>query len=162
MKLTIFFLSTIVFCSCNTTSVNYYIVRHAEKAIADSTVKSSDVPLSEEGKKRAENLKTQLQNKNIKFIFSTNTVRTKTTAGPLSKQTGIPIKIYDGSDTGFVQTLKNLKGNVLVIGHSNTVDDVVNGLIGKPALNDLPENQFGDLFIVHKKGNDFSYETSHY
>jgi hypothetical protein len=58
--------------------------------------------------------------------------------------------------------LKNLKGNVLVIGHSNTVDDVVNGLIGKPALNDLPENQFGDLFIVHKKGNDFSYETSHY
>ena len=162
MKRIIFFLTTIVFCSCNTTSVDYYIVRHAEKAIVDSTVKSSDVPLSEEGKKRAENLKTQLQDKNINFIFSTNTIRTKATAEPLSKQTGIPIQIYDGSDTGFVQTLKNLKGNVLVIGHSNTVDNVVNALVGKPVLNDLPETQFGDLFIVHKKGNDFSYETSHY
>ena len=162
MKQIIFFFTTIVFCSCNTTSVNYYIVRHAEKAIADSTVKSSDVPLSEEGKKRAENLKTQLQDKNIKFIFSTNTVRTKATAEPLSEQTGIPIQIYDGSDTGFVQTLKNLKGNVLVIGHSNTVDDVVNELVGKPVLNDLPENQFGDLFIVHKKANNFSFETAHY
>ena len=162
MKRIIFFLATIVFCSCNTTSVNYYIVRHAEKAIVDSTVKSSDVPLSEEGKKRAENLKTQLQDKDIKFIFSTNTVRTKATAEPLSKQTGIPIQIYDGSDTGFVQTLKNLKGNVLVIGHSNTVDNVVNGLVGKQVLNDLPENQFGDLFIVHKKANNFSFETAHY
>ena len=162
MKRIIFFLTTIVFCSCSSTSVNYYIVRHAEKAIVDSTVKSSDVPLSEEGKKRAENLKTQLQDKDIKFIFSTNTVRTKATAEPLSKQTGIPIQIYDGSDTGFVQTLKNLKGNVLVIGHSNTVDNLVNALVGKPALNDLPENQFRDLFIVHKKGNSFSYETGHY
>ena len=162
MKRIIFFFTIIVFCSCSSASINYYIVRHAEKAIVDSTVKSSDVPLSEEGKKRAENLKTQLQDKNIKFIFSTNTVRTKATAEPLSEQTGIPIQIYDGSDTGFVQTLKNLKGNVLVIGHSNTVDDVVNGLVGKPALNDLPENQFGDLFIVHKKGNNFSYEAAHY
>jgi phosphohistidine phosphatase SixA len=162
MNRIIFFLATIIFCSCSSASINYYIVRHAEKAIVDSTVKSSDVPLSEEGKKRAENLKTQLQDKNIKFIFSTNTVRTKATAEPLSKQTGIPIKIYDGSDTGFVQTLKNLKGNVLVIGHSNTVDDVVNELVGKPVLNDLPENQFGDLFIVHKKANNFSFETAHY
>ena len=162
MRRIFFLLTIIVFCSCTTTSVNYYIVRHAEKAIVDSTVKSSDVPLSENGAKRAENLKTQLQDKDIKFIFSTNTIRTKSTAEPLSKQTGIPIKIYDGSDTGFVQMLKNLKGNVLVIGHSNTVDNIVNQLVGKQVLNDLPENQFGDLFIVHKKGNSFSYETAYY
>jgi phosphohistidine phosphatase SixA len=137
-------------------------VRHAEKAIVDSTVKSSDVPLSEQGTNRAENLKIQLQDKNIKFIFSTNTIRTKATAEPLSKQTGIPIEIYDGSDTSVVQRLKNLKGNVLIIGHSNTVDNLVNGLVGKQVLNDLNENQFGDLFIVHKKGNNFSFETAHY
>src|SRR5688572_25444174 len=117
MKQIIFFVVTAVFCSCGTASISYYIVRHAEKAIVDSTVKSSEVPLSEEGAKRAVELKNQLQNKDVKYIFSTNTVRTKTTAEPLSKTINVPIQVYSGTDTGFVDNLKNLKGNVLVVGH---------------------------------------------
>ena len=162
MKQIIFFVVTAVFCSCGTASISYYIVRHAEKAIVDSTVKSSEVPLSEEGAKRAVELKNQLQNKDVKYIFSTNTVRTKTTAEPLSKTINVPIQVYSGTDTGFVDNLKNLKGNVLVVGHSNTVDDLVNGLLGKPVLKDLPESQFGDLFIVRKKNNNTTYEVGHY
>jgi 2,3-bisphosphoglycerate-dependent phosphoglycerate mutase len=139
MKPIILFLITIVFSSCLTTTTNYYIVRHAEKETVDSSIKSSDVPLSEEGKKRAEALKNQLQDKSIKYIFSTNTTRTKATAHPLSETIQIPVEIYNGGDTGFVSTLKKLNGNVLVVGHSNTVDDVVNGLLGKQVLKDLPE-----------------------
>ena len=138
----------------------YYLVRHAEKAIADSTIKSSDVPLSEQGVKRAESLKDKLASKAIKHIFSTNTVRTKATVEPLSKLLNISIEIYSGTDTGFVGRLKNLDGDVLVVGHSNTVDDVVNGLMGQPVLKDLPETEFGDLFIVRKKKNDVSFERA--
>ena len=158
MKQFFFFLITIAFYSCSTTTTNYYIVRHAEKATVDSTIKSSDVPLSEQGVKRAESLADKLKNKSIKYIFSTNTVRTKATAEPLSKLLGVPAEIYNGSDTGFVQRIKSLNGNVLVVGHSNTVDDLVNGLLGKTVLKDLSENQFGDLFIVHKKNHKLTYE----
>src|SRR5688572_18451737 len=107
MKQFFFFLITIAFYSCSTTTTNYYIVRHAEKATVD-TVKSSDVPLSEQGVKRSESLAGKLQDKSIKHIFSTNTVRTKTTAEPLSKLLGVPVETYNGSDTGFVQRIKNL------------------------------------------------------
>jgi broad specificity phosphatase PhoE len=162
MKRLILFILTISFYACSVQSVDYYIVRHAEKAIVDSSVKLSDVPLSGNGLKRAEELKTQLKNKGIKFIYATNTVRTKATVQPLSNAIGIPIQVYDGGDTNFIERLKNLDGNVLIVGHSNTVDDVVNGLMGKPLLKDLPEGQFGDLFIVHKKGNNFTYEVGHY
>lgn len=159
----IFFLAiTIGFCSCGISNITYYIVRHAEKAVVDSTVKLSDVPLSEQGAKRAGQLKTKLENKNVKYIFSTNTVRTKATAEPLSITINVPIQIYNGTDTGFVQKLKHLNENVLVVGHSNTVDDLVNGLLGKPVLKDLTESQFGDLFIVHKKKNKFTYEGGRY
>jgi broad specificity phosphatase PhoE len=162
MRRFILFILTISFYACSVQTVDYYIVRHAEKAIVDSTVKSSDVPLSANGMKRAEELKTQLKDKGIKFIYSTNTVRTKATVQPLSKAIGVPIQLYDGGDTNFVKRLKNLDGNVLIVGHSNTVDDVVNGLMGKPLLKNLPESQFGDLFIVHKKGDNFAYEVGHY
>ena len=158
MKHFFFFLITVTFYSCSTTTTNYYIVRHAEKATVDSTIKSSDVPLSAQGLIRAESLADKLKDKSIKHIFSTNTVRTKTTAEPLRKLLGVPVEIYNGADTGFVQRLKNSNGSVLIVGHSNTVDDLVNGLLGKTVLRDLPESDFGDLFIVHRKKNNFSYE----
>ena len=157
MKQFFFFLITVVFYSCSTTTTNYYIVRHAEKATVDSTIKSSDVPLSGQGLKRAESLKEKLKDESIKHIFSTNTVRTKSTAEPLSKLLGVPVEIYNASDTGFVQRLKNLNENALIVGHSNTVDDLLNGLLGKTILKDLPDSQFGDLFIVSRKKDNFTY-----
>ena len=157
-----FLLISIVFCACTTNTVDYYIVRHAEKAAVDSTIKSSDVPLSELGKKRAEGLKKELENKGITYIYSTNTIRTKATAEPLSKTIRIPVEIYDGNDTGFIETLKSLQGNVLIVGHSNTVDDIVNGLAGKSLLKDLKDSQYGELFIVHKKGNHIDYEVKRF
>ncbi len=159
MKQILFFLATITFFSCSTTTTNYYIVRHGEKAAVDSIIKSSDVPLSVQGKRRAEALKDQLLNKKIKYIFSTNTIRTMATALPLSDAIGVPVQIYSGTDTGFVRTLKNLNENILIVGHSNTVDDLVNGLLGKEVFKDLPDSRYGDLFIVHKKKNKFTYDV---
>ncbi len=156
----ILFLFLIVLAtSCSTT---YYVVRHAEKEAAAPNM-TSDVELSAAGKERAQALKNQLEGKKIKQIFSTNTIRTKTTAQPLSDATGIAIQVYDPRDTAFVTRIKNAgNGNVLIVGHSNTVDDLVNKFIDKNELKDLPDTQYGDLFIIKKKGNKYSYSTSHF
>jgi phosphohistidine phosphatase SixA len=159
MNKIIFLLLLIICSSCTTT---YYIVRHAEKEAAAPNM-TSDVALSDVGKQRAEALKSELGNKKIKQIFSTNTVRTKATAQPLSDLLGLPIQVYEAKDTTFVTKLKSgEKGNVLIVGHSNTVDDLVNQFLNRKQLSDLPDTQYGDIFIIKRKGNNYSYTTGHF
>ncbi|HLF45078.1 MAG TPA: histidine phosphatase family protein, partial [Chitinophagaceae bacterium] len=78
------FLFIIFYSSC--TSVKYYVVRHAEKATAsEGTVMSTpnDPPLSSAGKVRAIELGEVLKSRQIMNIYSTNTIRTISTAQPL-------------------------------------------------------------------------------
>jgi 2,3-bisphosphoglycerate-dependent phosphoglycerate mutase len=146
--------------SCKTTT--YYIVRHAEKETTNTM--TSDVPLSEAGRQRAQALKDLLQNEHIKTIYSTNFIRTRSTAQPLSDALHIPIQTYEVRDTGFVRTIKNTTtGNMLIVGHSNTVDDLVNGLMGsKEVQGDLPDSEYGDLFVVKRKGKKYSFVKKHF
>lgn len=160
----IFFIAALFLLSCKATT--YYVVRHAEKATAttmSNTSMKSDVPLSEAGKQRAEVLKTLLQKEKIRHIFSTNYVRTKSTAQPLADAINVPIEIYDPKDSTFISKLKSLDGNILIVGHSNTVDDLVNELSGKTEINgDLPDSAYGDLVVVRKKGNKITFERKHF
>lgn len=159
IRLTLFLGIILILQAC--ASSHYYIVRHAEKESA--VMSNPDVPLSTAGKERAEALKLKLANKNINQIFSTNTLRTKSTAQPLSDAINIPIQTYDPRDTVFINNIKlNSKGNVLIIGHSNTVDDIVNRFLMRQELTDLPESQYGDLFIVKRKGKKYSFEKQRF
>lgn len=151
MKAGTMLLLVMLLCSCSTTK--YVIVRHAEKETAP--VMTADVPLSDKGKQRATALKDALLQQKIKHIFSTNFKRTVGTAQPLSDATGVSIQRYDAVDPDFISLLKHLHGNTLVVGHSNTVDDLVNGLTGKKLLQDLPDTAYGDLFIVTKRGKKY-------
>ncbi len=122
---------------------------------------TSDVPLTPAGEQRAQHLKDLLLNKGVKYIFSTPTMRTRSTAGPLSDLTGVPVQLYAPRDTMnlFVQRVRSLRnGNVLIVGHSNTVDDLVNSFTGKILLTDLPETEYDNLFILHRKGNIYRLE----
>jgi 2,3-bisphosphoglycerate-dependent phosphoglycerate mutase len=159
--LTIFCLVMLI-SSC--TKTTYYIVRHAEKATASPGM-SSDVPLSEAGVQRAEKLKELLKDKNIGSIFSTQTIRTTSTAKPLSEAMNIPIEIYNPRDTSaaFINQLKTIqRKNVLVVGHSNTVDDIVNKLMGSILLTDLQETEYNNLFIVKRSGKKYSLKKMKY
>ena len=142
----------------------YYIVRHAEKVVTDSaSMMNSDPPLSAEGKKRATALRDFLRKKQIAYIYSTNTIRTRSTAEPLSKAINIPIQTYGPTpDAAFINQLKALKGNALVVGHSNTVDDIVNGLCGKQFLNDLPDAAYDNLFIVTNHNGQYELRQEKY
>jgi broad specificity phosphatase PhoE len=124
---------------------------------------TTDVPLSEQGKQRAMALKDLLLTQKIKHIFSTDYKRTMATAQPLAAASGIPILPYQATDTLFVGRLKRITaGNVLVVGHSNTVDDLVNGLTGKSDLQDLQDSQYGDLFIIKKRLNKYRFSRSRF
>ncbi len=145
-----------VFVSCKSTT--YFIVRHAEKE--GGTMMLSDPPLTTEGEKQAADLKNFLQNKSIKTIYSTNYARTIATAEPTRKLFGVNLKIYDPrKNEELVEELKKVgDGNVLVVGHSNTVDDVVNGLLGNATMKDLDDSEYGNVFIVRKKGSSYTFE----
>ncbi len=159
MRLFLLFAFLFFFASCSTT--NYYIVRHAEKAPSDGAM-TSDVPLSAEGEARAAALVDVLKNKKIETIYATPYKRTQGTVQPLSVSIGVPIQTYDPRDTSFVRKLKASNNHVLIAGHSNTVDDIVNGISGQKLLQDLPETQYGDLFIVKKKGSKYKLEQSRF
>jgi broad specificity phosphatase PhoE len=149
----------ISFSSCSTT---YYVVRHGEKEAAAANM-SSDVSLSPAGQERAQALKNALKSKHIQYVYSTNTIRTKSTARPLAETLGVNLETYDPRDTLFVSRVKDRgKGNVLIVGHSNTVDDIVNRFVGKNVLTDLPETSYGDLFIIKRKKKKYTYTISHF
>ena len=118
---------------------------------------SSDPGLTPEGEKQAQDLKNYLQGKNIKAIYSTNYIRTKSTAQPTSDLFGVPVKIYNPAQTTqLLDSLKGFKsGNVLIVGHSNTVDDIVNRLTGEAQLSDLPDSAYNNIYVVNRKGNKF-------
>lgn len=164
MYKSILFIAFLFLTSCKATT--YYIVRHAEKETSTTmsgTNLSGDVPLSAAGKQRAEALKVLLQKENIRHIFSTNYIRTKSTAQPLADAIHVPVEIYNPRDSTFPTKLRSLNGNILIVGHSNTVDDLVNALSGKQEIaGDLPESDYGDLFIVKKKGKKISFERKHF
>lgn len=165
-----YILGIFVFClySCGNT---YYIVRHGEKAPVppgSTQQAASDPPLSDSGEARAIALRERLKNKSVEHIFSTNYKRTVSTVLPLNERLkNVTIELYsprkDSLDP-FITKLKSIrKGNVVIAGHSNTVDDIVNRLTGESNIpSDLDESQYDNLFIVKRKGKRFVYRQEKY
>jgi phosphohistidine phosphatase SixA len=153
--------------SCGNT---FYIVRHAEKVTAKPGEKMMDnnPPLTEDGQRRALALKQLLSGKNVKHFYSTNTIRTISTITPLKEQfLNTTIQIYSSkpdSMDAFIQLLRSIKkGNVLIAGHSNTVDDIANKLCGKTEISaDLKDSEYDNLFEVKRKGNKFTFKRTKY
>ena len=153
----------VVVASCSTQ--RYYIVRHAEKAVLsrDSAgMMTSNPPLSEAGKVRSFVLRNELAQKHIRHIYSTSTLRTTSTAEPLSQEERIPIEIYSNVDS-LIHLLHSLKGNVLIIGHSNTVDDIVNKLSGRKDIPaDLKDSEYDNLFMLKGEKGKLQFTRKKY
>lgn len=162
-----FFALCIMLTSCSHT---YYVVRHAEKAVPSPGITMStpnDPPLSAAGEQRAQALKEVLKDKKIEYVFSTNTVRTRNTAEPLRSYRALNLQTYGPMpDSVFIRQLKALKHNTLVVGHSNTVDDIVNGLTNAATIPaDLQDSEYDNLFVITYKrflGTKIKYERRKY
>lgn len=140
-----------------------YIVRHAEKTVPGANM-SGDVPLAPAGEERARALRETLRDKKIGLIYSTNTIRTKSTARPTAELFGLDIITYTAQpDSAFIALLRSARKNVLVVGHSNTVDDIANKLCGRTVIpGDLPDNAYDNLFMVKKRGRGYVFSNGKY
>lgn len=122
------------------------VVRHAEK----ETSSSGDPDLSAEGKARAATLDRMLREVSVNHVFSTTYKRTRQTVTPLAERLGVEVRDYNPSaQEAFAAALKKYEGQtILVAGHSNTVPALVNHLIGERKYQDLPEDEYDNLYIV--------------
>jgi len=135
-------LTTLVFHSVAMESREIYLIRHAEKQ-SDGNKNPS---LTKEGIKRAENIAQMLADKNISVIYSSNYKRTKETAAPLAEKLNLEITIYDPRKLKeFAKELLNSRGNVLVVGHSNTTPDLSVFLGGK-SFGEIEESEYNRIY----------------
>ncbi|RUO31449.1 hypothetical protein CWE12_00135 [Aliidiomarina sedimenti] len=121
-----------------------YIMRHAEKE--DSEL---DPELTRDGYRRADGLAQMLSQADIEAIYSTYYRRSVSTALPLARALSVPIQFYkaDASEQ-LLQKIEEEAVNALVIGHSNTVPDLLQGMgaTGDELPEQMSEEQYGDLF----------------
>ncbi len=120
-----------------------FVTRHGEKA-----AEGKDPNLTPQGQARARALAAILKKVGIKHVFSTATMRTQQTAQPLAQQAGVPVQTYDpGKPAIVIDKIKALSGPTLLVGHSNTVPDLVKLLGGAPGL-PIADDEFDRLYQV--------------
>ena len=108
------------------------IVRHAEKATNGGT----DPDLSSAGHARADALARILKDSGITAIFTTEFKRTQETAAPTATSAHVAPMVVAAKDTAaLVAKLHQLNGNALVVGHGNTIPNIIKALgINVPVL----------------------------
>ncbi|MGZ8286756.1 MAG: SixA phosphatase family protein [Allosphingosinicella sp.] len=125
----------------------WYVMRHLQKA------DGQDPALSAQGARNAVRLASRFADDRPTAIYVSTTRRARETAAPLAARLGLTVKDYDPRDTpGLIARVRAETGTVLIVGHSNTVPEIVAQLGGaRPA--DLAETDYGDIFRVRRDGS---------
>ena len=122
-----------------------FLVRHAERA--DN---SKDSPLSASGIGRAARLAAMLEDAGITAIYTTEYRRTKETAAPLGRAVHVTPVVVSAADGDALARKVRASGphdRVLVVGHSNTVPDLIRALgVASPVT--IGEAEYDNLFIL--------------
>jgi len=134
-----------------------FVVRHAERAdqpaapMASQGTIPNDPPLSEAGNARAAKLAAMLASADIKHIFTTEFKRTRQTAAPLADKTKVQAVMSATRDPAvLIEAVHKTTGNVLIVGHSNTVPDLLKRLGIKQAIT-IADNEYDNLFVVVRR-----------
>lgn len=136
-------------------TTTYFLIRHAEKVRENPADKNPD--LNERGFQRAENWLKVLQHISFDAIYSTDYIRTLKTVAPISKKLNLAPIIYNPPKVDFeLFQLENKGKNVLIVGHSNTIPQFVNGLILLQKYQEMDDNEFSHLYIVTVKGKEIT------
>ena len=128
-------------------------VRHAEKAASPA----EDPGLNEAGQRRATELARQLVDADVvpgvgvDAVYSTSFRRTVETARPVAEALDLQIMTYDAADTAaFLESLvREYKGKIiLVVGHSNTVPEMIANLGASKNVPEIAENEYDNIYLV--------------
>ncbi|MEY2625489.1 MAG: hypothetical protein RL412_1264 [Pseudomonadota bacterium] len=124
------------------------VVRHAEKLSDDG---SRDPPLSAIGQERAHKLVSSLRDVGIRTVYASDTRRAQETAEPIAASLGLVVERYPGREVAALidRVLKNGVGQtVLVVGHSNTVPEIISRLTRGSESVVLRDDEYDAMFIV--------------
>ncbi|HYD20162.1 MAG TPA: phosphoglycerate mutase family protein [Flavipsychrobacter sp.] len=129
------------------TTTTFIIVRHAEKEAT-----GTDPNLTSAGVARAEELKRILANVPVSAVYSTPLNRTRQTGQPLATAKGVSITEYATSKP-YAELVDELLAAwhgkvVLVVGHSNTVPDILKEISNNTFNITINDSQYDNLFIV--------------
>jgi broad specificity phosphatase PhoE len=146
-------------CTSENSPKTIYIVRHAEKQLV-----GNDPELAYVGNVRALKLAQILEKEEIKHVFSTDYIRTRSTAKPTADKAGVEIEIYDPKNhDALVDELRKREGNILVVGHSNTVGQVANYFVGDgEKFADLTDLEYDFIYVVTLEKNSSKVERKVY
>ena len=135
--------------TANSTTV--VVIRHAEKE-AGSAV---DPALSAAGEARAALLAHMFGDAQgpgrIDRIYISAALRNRLTAAPLASRLGIlPVVAPTDDPKGLARSAlrENSGGRVLIIGHINTVPEIVAALAGRGDIPKIDEQDFGVMYVV--------------
>jgi phosphohistidine phosphatase SixA len=126
------------------------LIRHADPAPGD------DNPgLSAAGTRKAATLARMLAGTGVTAIFTSSLRRTKDTAAPLAAQLTITPSVIDDDFATAAAQVKaagsaaaTAGACVLVVGHSNTVPEIIKAL-GGPANVTIGATEFDRMFVLH-------------
>ena len=128
-----------------------FVLRHADRTSGDD--------LSLRGQKRAQLLARMLGESGVSIAFRSDAVRAKLTLDPLKTALGSKLQveevpIVDPNDPtdhikSVINSIRSFTDDrvVIVVGHTNTVGPIVQGLGGNPGSN-IGENEFDRMFIL--------------
>lgn len=135
-----------------------FLVRHAERAPVPANqppargMMGEDPPLSAAGQERARRLASMLASAGIKHILTTEYQRTRQTAAPAAERANVkPVMGAAKDPQAFIDQILKASGTVLVVGHSNTVPELLKGLGVKQAIT-IADSEYDNLFIVVRHG----------
>jgi len=134
--------------TANSTTV--IVIRHAEK----ETVSAADPALSAAGEARAAQLARMFGDikgaGRLDAIYVSATLRSRSTAAPLAARLGlVPIEAPADDAKGLARRVlrENSGRRVMVIGHLNTVPEIVSALASSDMPN-IDELDFGTMYVV--------------
>jgi broad specificity phosphatase PhoE len=134
------------------TTTTIVLVRHAEKQVGAI----SDAPLSPQGEIRASRLAQMFGDSEtfgrIGRIYVTNTRRTQQTAAGVAQRLGLnPVVIdakTDSKELARRVLRENRGGRALVVGHSNTVPEIVASIARLEKVPPIGEEEFDTVYVV--------------
>jgi len=89
-----------------------------------------------------------LKDSQITSVFVTEFKRTQQTAAPTANAAHVTPTVVPANDIGaLVEKLRALNGNALVVGHGNTIPDLLRAL-GVTTVVSIPEDDYTEIFAV--------------
>jgi broad specificity phosphatase PhoE len=136
--------------TANSTTV--IVIRHAEK---DLSVSVADPPLTAAGEARAALLARMFGDAKdlgrVDAIYVSPALRNRLTAAPLAARLGIRATVVPVGDSRALARRalrEHSGGRVLIVGHSDTVPQIVAALSGNAKIPEIVDQEYGTMYLV--------------